>query len=81
MMRALVAMLAGAVVLSACSEGVSPQPPPTVTPGQGRDNAGPLAPTDVRAGGGSVARPPPEAPVEGEEEAPPANLPPPTGRA
>ncbi|RKH37663.1 hypothetical protein [Corallococcus sicarius] len=81
MMRALVAMLAGAVLLSACSEGVSPQPPPTVTPGQGSDNGGPLAPTDVLAGGGAVAQQPPEAPVEGEEEPPPANLPPPKGSA
>ena len=82
MMRALVAMLAGAVLLSACSEGVSPQPPPTVTPGQGSDNGGPLAPTDVLAGGGAVAQQPPEAPVEGEEEEPPpANLPPPKGSA
>ncbi|RKH24796.1 hypothetical protein D7Y13_35010 [Corallococcus praedator] len=83
MMRALVAVLAGAVVLSACSEGVSPRPPPAVTPGQGSDSAGPLDPTDVLAGGGSVARPPPEAqgdPVAGEQ-LPPVEVPPPSGSA
>ncbi|MBN8468265.1 hypothetical protein JYJ95_17240 [Corallococcus exiguus] len=95
MMRALVAVLAGAMVLSACSEGVSPLPPPSaVKPGQGSGSVTPVDPTDVLAGGGSVARPPPpapageEPPVEEpppdevvEEEPPPAPLPPPTGSA
>ncbi|RKH63375.1 hypothetical protein [Corallococcus aberystwythensis] len=82
MMRTLVAVLAGAMVLSACSEGVSPLPPPAVKPGQGR---GPVDPTEVLAGGGSVAQPPPQAPVEEEpppdEEPPPVVLPPPAGSA
>ncbi|MHA7630955.1 hypothetical protein [Corallococcus sp. M7] len=96
MMRALVAVLAGAMVLSACSEGVSPLPPPSaVKPGQGSGSSAPVDPTDVLAGGGSVARPPPPAPTgeepppeepppeepPPEEEPPPAPLPPPTGSA
>ncbi|RKG86473.1 hypothetical protein [Corallococcus terminator] len=79
MMRGLVAVLAGVVALSGCSEGVAPRPPPTVTPGQGSDSAGPLEPTDVLSGGGSVARPPPEAPVA--EEVSPVEVPPPSGSA
>ncbi|RKH84739.1 hypothetical protein D7Y21_24325 [Corallococcus sp. AB045] len=84
MMRALVAVLAGAVVLSACSEGVSPLPPAAVKPGQGSGSVTPVDPTDVLAGGGSVARPPPPAPAGEEpppEEPPPVPLPPPTGSA
>ncbi|RYZ35716.1 MAG: hypothetical protein EOO71_34430 [Myxococcaceae bacterium] len=81
MMRALVAMLAGAVMLSGCSEGVAPRPPPTVTPGQGSDNAGALDPADVLAGGGSVVRPPPEAQGEPVQEVPPVEAPPPSGSA
>ncbi|CAM3791577.1 hypothetical protein G4177_30270 [Corallococcus sp. ZKHCc1 1396] len=79
MMRALVAVLAGAVMVSACSEGVSPRPPPAVTPGQGSDSAGPLEPTDVLAGGGGEVQPPPE-PVD-EMEVPPVEAPPPSGSA
>ncbi len=74
MMRALVAVLAGAMVLSACSEGVSPQPPPSVKPGQGTGAGSPVDPTDVLAGGGTVTRPPPPAP--GVEEPPPEEPPP-----
>ncbi|MBN8225922.1 hypothetical protein JYK02_00180 [Corallococcus macrosporus] len=90
MMRALVAVLAGAVMLSACSEGVSPLPPPSaVKPGQGTGSVTPVDPTDVLAGGGGVARPPPAAsgsdeeppPEVVEEEPPPAPLPPPSGSA
>lgn len=88
MMRALVAVLAGAVVLSACSEGVSPLPPPAVKPGPGSGSVTPVDPTDVLAGGGSVATPPPQASVDEEpppevveEEPPPAPLPPPSGSA
>ncbi|NBD11223.1 MULTISPECIES: hypothetical protein [Corallococcus] len=88
MMRALVVVLAGAMVLSACSEGLSPLPPPAVTPGPGGGSAGPVDPTDVLAGGGSVAQPPPPAPVDGpppdevvEEEPPPVASPPPSGSA
>lgn len=72
MMRALVAVMAGAMVLSACSEGVSPLAPAPVKPGTG--SVSPVDPTDVLAGGGSVARPPPPAPV-GEQ--PPPQEPPP----
>ncbi|RKG63439.1 hypothetical protein D7V80_30565 [Corallococcus sp. CA054B] len=88
MMRALVTVLAGAMVLSACSEGVSPLPPPSaVKPGQGSGSVTPVDSADVLAGGGSVARPPPPAPAGEEpppeepppEEPPPA--PPPTGSA
>ncbi|WP_223632143.1 hypothetical protein [Corallococcus sp. EGB] len=74
MMRALVAVMAGAMVLSACSEGVSPLPPPTLKPGPGTGSVPPVEPTDVLAGGGSVARPPPPAPVV---EQPPPQEPPP----
>ncbi|NOK17473.1 hypothetical protein [Corallococcus carmarthensis] len=92
MTRALVAVLAGVVMLSACTEGVSPLPPPTaVKPGQGGGSVTPVDPTDVLAGGGSVARPPPPAQVPGEEEPPPDEvveeepppvaLPPPSGSA
>ncbi|NOJ95357.1 hypothetical protein HMI51_20750 [Corallococcus coralloides] len=90
MMRALVTVLAGAMVLSACSEGVSPLPPPSaVKPGQGSGSVTPVDPTDVLTGGGSVALPPPPAPSGEEpppeepppEEPPPAPLPPPTGSA
>ncbi|WP_375745106.1 hypothetical protein NR800_10085 [Corallococcus interemptor] len=90
MMRALVTVLAGAMVLSACSEGVSPLPPPSaMKPGQGSGSVTPVDPADVLAGGGSVARPPPPAPSgeqpppdeDGEEVPPPVALPPPTGSA
>ncbi|MBZ4374011.1 hypothetical protein [Corallococcus sp. AS-1-6] len=90
MMRALVTVLAGAMVLSACSEGVSPLPPPAaMKPGQGGGSVTPVDPADVLAGGGSVARPPPPAPSGeqpppdegGEEVPPPVALPPPTGSA
>lgn len=93
MMRALVAVLAGAVMLSACSEGVSPLPPPAVKPGPDKGSVTPVDPTDVLAGGGSVARPPPAPAVEEPppeepppeepppEEPPPAPLPPPSGSA
>ncbi|RKH61404.1 hypothetical protein D7X96_31685 [Corallococcus interemptor] len=84
MMRARVAVLAGAMVLSACSEGVSPLPPPAVKPGPDKGSVTSVDPTDVLAGGGSVARPPPAPAVEEpppEEPPPPEVLPPPTGSA
>jgi hypothetical protein len=75
MMRALVKVLTGAMLLTACSEGFSPLPPPAVTPGQGGGPAAPVDAADVLAGGGGVSRPPPPAPVDppvdpGEEPPP-----------
>jgi hypothetical protein len=78
MMRALVAMCAGALVLTACTEqGVSPLPPPTRGPARPGPDVGPVDPTDVLVGGGAVSPLPPPAPVT-EEPPPVEEEPPPT---